>query len=151
MKIVTMKAFDNFIITNVIANTVVLALAGAVEETTEIKILNDLFTLIFLIEMIMKLIAFTPRGYVRDNMNNFDGIIVIISVIDYGVSAAVDLKALRGFRVIRTLRVLRVTKLLRSLAFMQVIISVISGCFVDFLDILLLMVLFIFIFTLLAT
>lgn len=48
--------------------------------------MNDVFTLIFLIEMYIKLIALTPRGYIRDGMNCFDGFIVIVSVVDYGKS-----------------------------------------------------------------
>ena len=65
--------------------------------------------------MTLKLIALSPKGYVNDKMNIFDGFIVVVSVIDYVLSASLDLKALRGFRVIRSLRVLRVTRLLRSL------------------------------------
>lgn len=73
----------------------------------------------------MKLIAFTPKGYIRDNINNFDGTIVVISVVDYVISALIDMTKLKSLRVIRSLRVLRVTKLLRSLAYMQIIIKVI--------------------------
>lgn len=83
----------------------------------------------------MKLIALSPKGYVKDNMNIFDGLIVVVSVVDYSVSQAINLKALRGFRVIRSLRVLRVSRLLRSLKYMTVIVRVIQECFVDFLDI----------------
>jgi len=91
--------------------------------------LNYIFTAIFIAEFTLKLIALSPIGYMRDNMNIFDGIIVIFSIIDLsfviiilGVSSGIDLKAFRSLRILRTLRVLRVTKLLRSLEFMKVII-----------------------------
>ena len=32
--------------------------------------------------MILKLIAFSPIGYLRDSMNFFDGIIVSLSIVD---------------------------------------------------------------------
>lgn len=80
--------------------------------------LNDLFTWVFIAELIIKVLALGPLGYLRDPMNDFDCFIVIISVMDMVLSGMVNLQSFR------TLRVLRVTKLLRSLEFMNVIITV---------------------------
>lgn len=90
--------------------------------------MNLTFTIIFAIEMFLKLIAYTPLGYLKDTMNIFDGGIVILSLAELlflsgGTSA---FQAFRSVRIFRTFRVLRVTKLLRSLAFMKVIVGVIS-------------------------
>ena len=51
--------------------------------------MNDFFTWVFLGEMTIKLIALSPKLYAKDNMNIFDGSIVIISLIDYGTKYAV--------------------------------------------------------------
>ena len=34
--------------------------------------------------MVLKIIALTPIGYIRDKFNIIDGIIVIIALLDYG-------------------------------------------------------------------
>ena len=44
-----------------------------------------MFTAIFIGEMILKLIALSPLGYVRDKMNIFDGLIVAISIVDLSI------------------------------------------------------------------
>ncbi|KAM3838498.1 LOW QUALITY PROTEIN: voltage-dependent L-type calcium channel subunit alpha-1D [Diretmus argenteus] len=44
--------------------------------------LNMVFTGVFTVEMILKLIAFKPRGYVGDAWNIFDALVVIGSVVD---------------------------------------------------------------------
>jgi hypothetical protein len=33
--------------------------------------------------MVIKIIGLTPVGYVRDNFNIIDGIIVVIAILDY--------------------------------------------------------------------
>ena len=44
-----------------------------------------IFNGIFLIEFIFKMIAYSPAGYVKERMNIFDGGIVALSVLDYGI------------------------------------------------------------------
>lgn len=44
--------------------------------------LNLFFTLLFAIEMILKLIGIGPKEYLRDTFNIFDGIIVILSIVE---------------------------------------------------------------------
>lgn len=44
--------------------------------------LNYIFTAIFIAEFALKMVALSPIGYMRDNMNIFDGIIVIFSIVD---------------------------------------------------------------------
>jgi presenilin-like A22 family membrane protease len=97
--------------------------------------LNFTFTGIFIWELVIKVAALGPMGYIRDPMNDFDCIIVIFSIIDLATQSLVNLQAFRSLRILRTLRVLRVTKLLRSLAFMKVIIKVLSSCLINFLNI----------------
>ncbi|XP_006810994.1 dihydropyridine-sensitive L-type skeletal muscle calcium channel subunit alpha-1-like, partial [Neolamprologus brichardi] len=53
-------------------------------------ILNLIFTVLFTVEMILKLMAFKARGYFGDPWNVFDFIIVIGSVVDV-ILSEVDL------------------------------------------------------------
>ena len=114
--------------------------------------MNLSFTIIFTIEMGIKLLAYGPITYVNDPMNVFDGSIVIISLVEliFLSGGAKAVSAFRSVRIFRTFRVLRVTKLLRSLAFMKVIIGVVSRAIDSFIYIALLLFLFIFIYALLG-
>ena len=44
--------------------------------------MNFTFTMIFTVEMVVKLIALGINGYIKDKMNVFDGLIVIVSLIE---------------------------------------------------------------------
>ena len=148
--------FGNLILLFVFFNTLTLALDGITENETIVtlfKEFNFVFTLVFTIEMSLKLIGLGIKGYVLDVMNIFDGLIVIISLVEEifisgdGKSA---ISAFRTVRIFRTFRVLRVTRLLRSLAFMKVIIGVISRSIKSLMYIALLLFIMIFIYSLLG-
>jgi len=71
---------------------------------------NYIFTAIFFFEMIVKLIAFSPSGYIKDGFNVFDGIIVIAGIVDIILSVLTtsnnySLVAFRAFRVMRAFKV----------------------------------------------
>ena len=62
-----------------------MALNGSLTDATSVSNISsaqDACTYIFIGEMGLKLIAFTPKGYVQDRMNIFDGTIVMISLIE---------------------------------------------------------------------
>ena len=44
--------------------------------------MNEVFTWAFAVEMVIKLIGFGFRDYVRDAFTVFDAIVVILSVVD---------------------------------------------------------------------
>jgi hypothetical protein len=44
--------------------------------------MNLTFTIIFAVEMFLKLIAYSPMGYIKDTMNIFDGGIVLLSMAE---------------------------------------------------------------------
>ncbi len=44
--------------------------------------LNLFFTVLFALEMVSKLIGMGPKEYVRDTFNIFDGVIVILSIVE---------------------------------------------------------------------
>lgn len=44
--------------------------------------INFWFNIIYIIEMVLKIIALSPKGYISDGLNIMDGLIVIISVVE---------------------------------------------------------------------
>lgn len=120
---------DNFMTACVFANTVVLAIDyyGIDPATTNaLTICNTLFTIIFAVEMFLKILALGVVKYLRDKLNYMDGTIVILSLVELiFMSGKGALKALRSIRIIRAFRVLRVARLLRGLKSMMNIIAVI--------------------------
>ena len=118
-----------------------------------IEFAGEIFTWIFICEMVSRIIAIGPVKYLRDKMNWLDGGIVSLSIFEMLLTAVIGSgggSAFKAIRVLRTLRVLRVARLLRQLKSMQVIIKVISVSFMDFVYITLLVFVFIFIYTLLG-
>jgi hypothetical protein len=65
-KFVNGKFFENILTLAVIANTIIMALDGlfdeASETTAKLQDFNYSFTILFTIEMGLKVIALTPRG-----------------------------------------------------------------------------------------
>ena len=80
---------------------------------------NFAFTIIFFLELFLKLIALGPLGYVRDRFNLLDMFIVVVSMVEL-VSDMIDFvgqgsvggsTGLQAFRLLRLFRVLRLVKL----------------------------------------
>ena len=77
------KYFDNTIYMCIVINTLVLTVRwygnpDSVENVT--SIINIAFVVVFSLEAFIKIIAFGLR-YFRDNWNNFDLAVVIISIV----------------------------------------------------------------------
>ena len=49
--------------------------------TKALEILNYIFTAIFGLEMLLKLLGLGPYGYIKDPFNLFDGFIVIMRLV----------------------------------------------------------------------
>jgi len=45
---------------------------------------NIIFTGIYIIEMLIKMIALNPLGYISEKGNLFDAVICVVSIIDVG-------------------------------------------------------------------
>lgn len=81
--------FSTLIFVCIIFNTLVLAMDGYPIKPRKQAILvtaNDIFSLIFTIEMIIKLLGLGLKSYVSDSFNVFDGTIVIMTAIDFSLS-----------------------------------------------------------------
>ena len=127
--------FENFMTFCVLANTIVMAMDkyGQDKETeAQLNWYNSLFTWIFIVELVLKLLAIGAKKYVIEPMNLLDGTCVLMSIIELTIGALNDeegggsLSAFRTVRVFRTFRVLRVARLLRFLRSMATIVGVIQ-------------------------
>ncbi|GFS37972.1 muscle calcium channel subunit alpha-1 [Trichonephila inaurata madagascariensis] len=111
-----------------------------------------LFLVIFMIECIMKIIAygflFHPGAYLRSGWNFLDFVIVIIGIISTALSALMkegfDVKALRAFRVLRPL------KLVSGVPSLQVVLNSILRAMVPLLHIALLVIFVIIIYAIIG-
>ena len=80
------------------------------------EISNIVLTVLFLVEMVMKLIGLGFKGYVSDKMNIFDGILVLVSIVDILVLiSGVRLAVLRAFRLFRIIKLAKSWETLKNL------------------------------------
>ncbi|KAJ7374231.1 hypothetical protein OS493_007307 [Desmophyllum pertusum] len=116
-------AFDAIIIGIILMNTIVLALYHhGIEKSFErvLDLCNMVFTIIFVVEMIWKLIAFGPMTYVKSRWNVFDMVIVIASVAGYLTESG------GSFSIFRSLRLFRVLNLAQSWKTMAKLVTAIT-------------------------
>ena len=72
---------ENFLLIAVMLNTCVLAMDGLFTSDESVSLLGKLnlvFTIIFIVEMVLKIMGFGIKGYVGDKMNLFDALIVFV-------------------------------------------------------------------------
>ena len=107
------KAFLNewFIITAIIGNSLVLFLLGfqEFERMNILYRLDHFFTIYFILEVVVKVYEVGWRGYITDKGNQFDFILVVISmpsIFEIFLSLP-DMSYLLVFRLLRVLRMLR--------------------------------------------
>ncbi|XP_071550553.1 sodium channel protein 1 brain-like isoform X3 [Panulirus ornatus] len=113
--------FDLFIMLCIILNTIFLAIEhhGMSDNLKMVlEIGNRVFTAVFTLECIMKLMALSREFFVN-RWNVFDLVIVLASLLDLGLEIGSGLSVLRGMRL------LRVLKLAQSWRTMRVLLSII--------------------------
>ena len=117
------------------------------EKLTEVlEISNVIFTTIFTLEMVMKILADGLMGYLRNFYNVFDASIVFVSIweiVDESESGG-------GLSVLRTFRLLRVLKLVRFLPALRRQLIVLMRTMDNVATFMMLLFLFIFIFSILG-
>uniref|UniRef100_A0A8C5T2A4 Voltage-dependent N-type calcium channel subunit alpha n=1 Tax=Laticauda laticaudata TaxID=8630 RepID=A0A8C5T2A4_LATLA len=113
-KFVVSLPFEYFIMVLIALNTIVLMMKfyGAPEPYEDmLKCLNIVFTSMFSLECILKIIAFGALNYFRDAWNIFDFVTVLGSITDILVTEIADnfinLSFLRLFRAARLIKLLR--------------------------------------------
>ncbi|XP_045150917.1 sodium channel protein type 5 subunit alpha isoform X1 [Echinops telfairi] len=125
VKFMVMDPFADLTITMcIVLNTLFMALEHY-NMTTEfeemLQVGNLVFTGIFTAEMTFKIIAFDPYYYFQQGWNIFDSIIVILSLMELGLSRMGNLSVLRSFRL------LRVFKLAKSWPTLNTLIKIIGN------------------------
>ncbi|XP_043563996.1 voltage-dependent L-type calcium channel subunit alpha-1D-like isoform X4 [Chiloscyllium plagiosum] len=83
--VVNSTGFEYIMFVLIMLNTLCLAVQHYEQSpffNYTMDILNMVFTAVFTVEMVLKLIAFKPMGYFSDSWNVFDFLIVIGSIID---------------------------------------------------------------------
>lgn len=144
---------EGLILLMVFLNTLILSLEGLLDPIykDDIKTLNDIFTLIFVFEMLTKIYGFGLKGYCRQKINLFDGALSLIALFELFMQGSDNFSsAFKTVKVFRSIRVLRVTRLLRTLKFMKVITEVIMASLEQFAYIALLLLLLLIIFSLIG-
>ncbi|XP_030405869.1 sodium channel protein type 5 subunit alpha-like isoform X2 [Gopherus evgoodei] len=125
VKFVVMDPFTDLTITLcIVINTLFMALEHykmTKEFDDMLYIGNLVFTGIFTAEMIFKIIALDPYYYFQQGWNIFDSIIVILSLMELGLSSMGNLSVLRSFRL------LRVFKLAKSWPTLNTLIKIIGN------------------------
>ncbi|XP_052425512.1 voltage-dependent L-type calcium channel subunit alpha-1D-like isoform X5 [Carassius gibelio] len=126
--VVNSTGFEYIMFVLILLNTICLAIQhyGQSELFNYVMdILNMVFTAVFTVEMLLKLIAFKPRHYFTDAWNTFDALIVVGSVVDIAItevnpteapqvdesgntedSARISITFFRLFRVMRLVKLL---------------------------------------------
>jgi len=110
--------FGIIVIILIILNTIFLALEHESQPESMTKILNignTVFTILFAVEMLIKLFALGVKGYVSDNFNIFDGVIVIVSMLEFVNINSNFITVLRAFRLLRIFKLVRKWKKLKQL------------------------------------
>ena len=117
-QVVTADWFNHASTALVIINLVVMCCPYAgmsVEYAANLESIGTVITVIFMVEMALKLLGLGCAGYWRDNWNRLDGTIVLISAVDLGMTVAFagggpNISFLRILRMLRVLRMLRLMK-----------------------------------------
>ncbi|XP_074604858.1 ca[2+]-channel protein alpha[[1]] subunit T [Brevipalpus obovatus] len=145
--VVNHRYFQRFIFLAILFNTLSMGIEyhnQPIELTHALELSNLIFTFLFGIEMILKLLAEGCFRYISDGFNVFDGIVVIVSIMELMEESGSGLSVLRTFRLLRILKLVRfMPALKRQLVIMLKTLDNVAVFFA-------LLVLFIFIFSILG-
>ncbi|XP_070793069.1 voltage-dependent L-type calcium channel subunit alpha-1D isoform X1 [Pituophis catenifer annectens] len=114
---VNSAVFEYIMFVLIMLNTLCLAMQHYGQSklfNDAMDILNMVFTAVFTVEMVLKLIAFKPKGYFSDAWNSFDSLVVLGSIVDIVLSEADNSEdsARISITFFRLFRVMRLVKLL---------------------------------------
>uniref|UniRef100_A0A182J185 Ion transport domain-containing protein n=1 Tax=Anopheles atroparvus TaxID=41427 RepID=A0A182J185_ANOAO len=115
-KLVDHKYFQQGILLAILINTLSMGIEyhdQPVELTAIVETSNIVFSIIFAVEMVLKVISEGPFRYVANGFNVFDGVIVILSIVELGQAYLGEGQGNSGLSVLRTFRLLRILKLVR--------------------------------------
>lgn len=140
--------FGTFMVTAIIANSLSLAceyegMDASYEEA--LNYANYAFVAIFAFEFLIKLLALGATKYAGDRFNLFDGVVVLVSIIEVFLDNFTESSG-GGISALRTFRMLRVLKLARSWKQLNKLITTLASIIPDVSNasVVLLVVMFIF-------
>lgn len=117
--IVKHQAFEIVLAVVIVLNIAILCINhnGQSDQLQLLQTVSDyLFTAIYIIEAVIKLVAVSPKWYFRDGWNILDMIIVVASIISWIIAGVLSTNPILGgiVKALRVLRVLRVVKLFKG-------------------------------------
>ena len=121
--LVLSNAFTAFITICILLNTIFMAIDYSTPETNYftppqyrllLYWLNETCSIVFLLEMLLKLIGIGWKSYSSDNFNLFDMAIVFFSIFEWILLLTGGGVAVSGLSVFRLFRVMRILKLAKS-------------------------------------
>ena len=154
---VTSREFNDFILFIIILNTAIYAMVWP-EQSVPLKraleSTNFVFTVIFILEAILKVIGLGPRAYWSDNWNVFDFVIVSISIIEFifdliangGTNGDSNGFTGSALSALRSMRLMRAFKLLGKFDTMRRLFYLVLGSMAEVSVLTMLMGIFIFMF-----
>ena len=105
------RYFSNFITAAIIGNTVLLMMETDTmtpDYAAGLDYANYFFSGLFLVEALLKLMAYNPTVYLADGWNRLDFVIVVGSIVDVAITLTqgngVNVTFLRLFRVVRVIK-----------------------------------------------
>jgi hypothetical protein len=157
LEFATSGAFNLLMVLLIVLNMVTMSMDAYPVDlglSHRLDVLNALLTLVFAMEMSLRIFALGLRAYARDRMNLFDVFVVFLSLIDLAISppylwTGVGAQS-TSVLALRTLRLTRVFKLARSWTSLRVLIKTIFSAAKDVMYFGVLLLLYMFIFSLLG-
>ncbi|XP_030763174.1 voltage-dependent T-type calcium channel subunit alpha-1G-like isoform X1 [Sitophilus oryzae] len=118
-RLVEHQIFQHGILLAILINTLSMGIEHHEQSewlTHCVEVTNVIFSAVFAVEMILKILADGPFEYIANGFNVFDGVIVILSAIELFKNFTKDDEEVHtdsGLSVLRTFRLLRILKLVR--------------------------------------
>ena len=120
-KLIEMPWFNSIIIILIIFNTILLATDSYPLPPADFifasQILNYVFTAIFALETVLKIVGLGIKNFSKDKFNIFDAIVVLLSLVELSLDSNSSISALRAFRLFRIIKLARSWKSLKLLIY----------------------------------
>ena len=148
--------FNGMIMFVISLNTIILSMNKFPNWDEEIdsafKTMNLVFSIIFTLEVVIKLIGLGTKGFASDNMNLFDATIVVISIVEIVMESTNEGKKGGGggaFSALRAFRLGRIFKMFKA-GDLRTLLDSIIFTVTSIKDYTILLALFIYVFALLG-
>lgn len=111
-----------------------------------LDIMNYFISFFFIVELVLKTLAFGLIPYLDDNMNKLDFLIVVASILELFLNIAIQSEV----RILRSIRAVRIARIFRFIESMKTIMTSIGNSLSKFIYLAMLLFLFIIMFSLLG-